>query len=600
MANGVVVHNTLPKSTRWAKALRSCYPTIPGHVLWQLDFSEGELRIAADLSEDPTMIKVYRDKKSLHAMTGATLAGISIEEMMTLKDKDREEYDAIRKRAKACIAKGSLVLTNNGMKPIESVDKSDLVWDGIEWVHHDGVIYQGYKEVITHEGLTATPDHQCWTEEERYIPFGEVASSMGRQKIVIGEVNGNPIKDRHLIRKDFFYKGAQENTGRMLILSKRQSIPCRFYPSRNNHGMPMSGEKTVLGQKIKNFRESLRLYCSEVHKSTCYRVQTLWGSWYKEFVPKQTPFYNLDVKAPSSYGLQGGASRSERQQRALQYEKCQISLKQNEHVEQAHFKTGFLQGTESVCVSFVGFIKNGLSRFPFKQEDNRGVSYSRENSTGDTTDQAPKKAHVYDIINAGPRHRFTVSGKIVSNCNFGYIYGMQAPGFREYARTGFNLIISLKEAEDNRNLFFSTYDRLTPWHTQAVRVAQKQGYISSPLGRIRHLPLINSRNWFLKSQAERQSINSPVQATLSDVCLYGASKIRERFTEKEVWIAGMTHDSLYGYIPEKGHLEVLKEMKYIMENLPLKKEFDWEPRVAFVIDAEISTTTLADLKSISL
>ena len=62
----------------------------------------------------------------------------------------------------------------------------------------------------------------------------------------------------------------------------------------------------------------------------------------------------------------------------------------------------------------------------------------------------------------------------------------------------------------------------------------------------------------------------------------------------------MTHDSVYGYIPSEHCEERLREMKNIMETLPLRKEFDWDHPVPFVIDAEISTTNLAELKGISL
>jgi DNA polymerase I-like protein with 3'-5' exonuclease and polymerase domains len=184
--------------------------------------------------------------------------------------------------------------------------------------------------------------------------------------------------------------------------------------------------------------------------------------------------------------------------------------------------------------------------------------------------------------------------------NFGFIFGLQAPGFREYARTSFGLELSEQESEEYRDIFFKTYDHLFGWHNTYTNMAKKNKMVVSPLGRIRHLPLVDSPFWPVKSKAERQAINSPVQGTLSDVCAYGISKIRERFTEEEVWVAGMTHDSAYGYIPSEHCTERLREMKFIMENLPLKKEFDWDAPVPFILDAEISTTNMAELKGISL
>lgn len=69
-----------------------------------------------------------------------------------------------------CIAKGALVrvkrLDNEVTDiPIETVLLSDKVWDGDNWVPHEGLVAQGNKDVITWDGVTATPDHIVWTDE---------------------------------------------------------------------------------------------------------------------------------------------------------------------------------------------------------------------------------------------------------------------------------------------------------------------------------------------------------------------------------------------------------------------------------------------------
>ncbi len=83
------------------------------------------------------------------------------------------------KLAENCIAKGSLVLTSRGLIPIENVKLSDQVWDGVEWVHHEGIIYKGIQETIEvscngqyeftglpgFSGLHMTPEHKILTTE---------------------------------------------------------------------------------------------------------------------------------------------------------------------------------------------------------------------------------------------------------------------------------------------------------------------------------------------------------------------------------------------------------------------------------------------------
>jgi len=74
-----------------------------------------------------------------------------------------------------CIAEGELVLTDKGLVPIEQVTTGMRLWDGVEWVSHDGAICKGESEVITYAGLTATPEHGVWTQEG-WKAFGECAA----------------------------------------------------------------------------------------------------------------------------------------------------------------------------------------------------------------------------------------------------------------------------------------------------------------------------------------------------------------------------------------------------------------------------------------
>lgn len=52
-------------------------------------------------------------------------------------------------------------------KNIVDVLITDLVWDGEEFVEHDGVAFQGYREVVSWDGIDGTPDHQVFAGETR-------------------------------------------------------------------------------------------------------------------------------------------------------------------------------------------------------------------------------------------------------------------------------------------------------------------------------------------------------------------------------------------------------------------------------------------------
>ena len=61
---------------------------------------------------------------------------------------------------KICLGGATSVVTPNGLKRLDQISLDDLVWDGVEWVHHDGLVYNGLRETSTWMGLTGTPDHQ--------------------------------------------------------------------------------------------------------------------------------------------------------------------------------------------------------------------------------------------------------------------------------------------------------------------------------------------------------------------------------------------------------------------------------------------------------
>lgn len=64
-----------------------------------------------------------------------------------------------------CIARGSLILTDSGWKPIETITLNDKVYDGVDFVTHSGVVSRGVQDCIQVDGIWMTPDHKLLTED---------------------------------------------------------------------------------------------------------------------------------------------------------------------------------------------------------------------------------------------------------------------------------------------------------------------------------------------------------------------------------------------------------------------------------------------------
>lgn len=183
--------------------------------------------------------------------------------------------------------------------------------------------------------------------------------------------------------------------------------------------------------------------------------------------------------------------------------------------------------------------------------------------------------------------------------NFGLIYGMQPPGYREYAFSTYGVSLTEEQAVDQHESFFALYNRLPEWHSESKGYARLHKMVRSPLGRVRHLPHIDSRNKSVSSQAERQAINSPIQSCLSDMMQLAMVYIDLKYGD-QVQIFLMTHDSLALYVPEGDEVLWAKVITAEMENLPLLQDFGWDSPLTFYADAEFGNNmaALAKIKNL--
>jgi hypothetical protein len=83
-----------------------------------------------------------------------------------------------------CIAEGTLVLTETGWLPIEQI-VNEKVWDGNEWVEHDGLVDRGIQSVIELDGVYLTPDHKVLTTKG-----WQVADSIRCDTMLVGLPDG--------------------------------------------------------------------------------------------------------------------------------------------------------------------------------------------------------------------------------------------------------------------------------------------------------------------------------------------------------------------------------------------------------------------------
>ena len=105
--------------------------------------------------------------------------------------------------------------------------------------------------------------------------------------------------------------------------------------------------------------------------------------------------------------------------------------------------------------------------------------------------------------------------------------------------------------------------------TDSVALAKEKKYVSTILGRRRYLRDIESRNYTLRSFAERNAINSPIQGSAADIIKLAMIKISKWISDNNLKskMIMQVHDELV-FDVEKDELELFKtKIKTLMEGV---------------------------------
>lgn len=191
-----------------------------------------------------------------------------------------------------------------------------------------------------------------------------------------------------------------------------------------------------------------------------------------------------------------------------------------------------------------------------------------------------------------PQHLVTKEErKAAKAVNFGFLYGMGWAKFVSTAWLNYGVRVTEVEAQAFRQAFFTEFSALPAWHNKQRRLAQKYKRVETPMGRIRHLPDVDSPVDSIRSEAERQAINSPVQAFASDMALLSLTLVMKEFRARgyKAHAIGTVHDAVNWEVPIDEVPHALPLIKHTMENLPLERMFGINLTVPIVADAKIGT-----------
>ena len=137
--------------------------------------------------------------------------------------------------------------------------------------------------------------------------------------------------------------------------------------------------------------------------------------------------------------------------------------------------------------------------------------------------------------------------RVAKVLNFGVIYGLSPHGIARQTD------LSQKEGKEFIDIYFNKYPGILNYLEEIKSQCHTSGYIETLLGRRRYLPEINSRNFHLRSQAERAAINMPIQGTAADIIKVAMINIDEQLKVlgMESKMILQVHDELIFEVPRR-------------------------------------------------
>ncbi|HHW91876.1 MAG TPA: DNA polymerase I, partial [Firmicutes bacterium] len=145
--------------------------------------------------------------------------------------------------------------------------------------------------------------------------------------------------------------------------------------------------------------------------------------------------------------------------------------------------------------------------------------------------------------------------------NFGIVYGISDYGLSR------DLGVSRREAKEYIDNYFARYAGVKAYIDGIVAEAREKGYVTTLMQRRRYLPDINSRNYTLRSFAERTAMNTPIQGTAADIIKMAMVEVFRQLKERRLAtrLLLQVHDELIFSVPEGELAEVKALVKECME-----------------------------------
>jgi DNA polymerase-1 len=141
----------------------------------------------------------------------------------------------------------------------------------------------------------------------------------------------------------------------------------------------------------------------------------------------------------------------------------------------------------------------------------------------------------------------TAERSVAKMINFGIVYGISSYGLSE------NLEISREQAQEHIDAYLARFPHVQDFIERTIEQAERDGYVTSLLGRRRPVPEIRTRNRATRALGERLAVNFVMQGSNADIIKVAMIAIHRRLRDegRSAKLVLQVHDELLLEVPER-------------------------------------------------
>lgn len=399
-------------------ALRNSLRAPKGHKIIVVDLSGIELRINMFLWKVPYAMELFKaDPENADLYTYFAAHSLyDIEESTVISEQ--------RQVGKVCVSEETLVYCkyNNKIMWVQIKDvKSDYqLWDGEEWVWAQGVVSNGWKQTQKLCGVSLTPDHLVLSgtkwKEAKYVQGENLALALER-----GAEN-LPLLD--------MWRGVGTDSLRLLLSATVAFLNIRLKRTTSKisklldviHALKKPLEEKDIGNILQ----------------PCQMMNIGRATWI-DFLLPSPDVTTLKTLATITTGKE-----------AYQYAKSGDKIDLSFLNISKRCLAGISQSSKLIGLTLI----KGMNRviLGFVLEEIICLIKGKYLKCRQESQNLKQNSHVYDVLNCGPRNRFTILTNrgpiIVHNCHLGLGFGAGAATFQAVAENMAKIAMSDMESKN--------------------------------------------------------------------------------------------------------------------------------------------------------